>query len=92
VFHEKGKPSLRKALVQLVTLTNTMSGRFGWVNASYVVGLSIINIHMRRALGTLTPYETFAKATQMKIDEEKEHELENGVGELSMGDAVVEDT
>ena len=47
---------------------------------------------MRRALGTLTPYETFAKATQMKIDEEEEPELENGVGELSIGDAVVEET
>jgi len=63
---------------------------FGWVNASYVVGLSIINIHMRRALGTLTPYETFAKATQMKIDEEEELELENGVGEFSIGDAAIE--
>ena len=71
----------------------TNAGRFGWVNASYVVGLSIINIHMRRALGTLTPYETFAKATQMKIDEEEEEpDLENGVGELSIGDAVTEET
>ena len=69
----------------------TSVGRFGWVNASYVVGLSIINTHMRRALGTLTPYETFAKATQMKVDEEKEPELESGVGELSIGDAVVEE-
>lgn len=69
-----------------------MPGRFGWVNASYVVGLSIINIHMRRALGTLTPYETFAKATQMTIDEEEESDLENGVGELSIGDGVTEET
>jgi hypothetical protein len=46
---------------------------------------------MRRALGTLTPYETFAKATQMKIDEEEEPDLENGVGELSIDD-VTEDT
>jgi hypothetical protein len=68
------------------------AGRFGWVNASYVVGLSIINIHMKRALGTLTPYETFAKATQMKIDEEEEPELENGVGEVSIDDVVTEET
>ena len=60
--------------------------RFGWVNASYVVGLSIINIHMKRALGTLTPYETFAKATKMKIDEEPS--IENGVGDLSVEEAV----
>lgn len=31
---------------------------------------------MRRALGTLTPYDTFAKATQMKIDEEGDSELD----------------
>ena len=47
---------------------------------------------MRRALGTLTPYETFAKATQMTIDEEEESDLENGVGEFSIGDAVTEET
>ncbi|KAG9245152.1 neutral trehalase [Calycina marina] len=36
---------------------------FGWVNASYVYGLTIVNTHMRRALGTLTPYEQYARAT-----------------------------
>lgn len=45
----------------------TRSRRFGWVNASYVYGLQIVNAHMRRALGTLTPYETFVKA----LDENK---------------------
>ncbi|KAL6908918.1 glycoside hydrolase family 37 protein [Trichoderma evansii] len=38
---------------------------FGWVNASYVYGLQIVNAHMRRALGTLTPYETFIKAIEL---------------------------
>ncbi|KAK4113622.1 glycoside hydrolase family 37 protein [Canariomyces notabilis] len=37
---------------------------FGWVNASYIYGLQIVNAHMRRALGTLTPYETFVKAVE----------------------------
>ncbi|KAL8404134.1 hypothetical protein RB594_009120 [Gaeumannomyces avenae] len=37
---------------------------FGWVNASYIYGLQIINAHMRRALGTLTPYDTFIKAVE----------------------------
>ncbi len=41
--------------------------RFGWVNASYVYGLSFIPMHMKRALGTLTPHETFAKATELKL-------------------------
>ncbi|KAJ5606366.1 treB [Penicillium lagena] len=35
---------------------------FGWVNASYVYGLEILNAHMRRALGAITPYETYHKA------------------------------
>ncbi|KAJ5393410.1 uncharacterized protein N7487_011051 [Penicillium crustosum] len=35
---------------------------FGWVNASYVYGLEILNAHMRRSLGTITPYETYHKA------------------------------
>jgi alpha,alpha-trehalase len=42
----------------------TRYGRFGWVNASYIYGLQIVNAHMRRALGTLTPYETFVKALE----------------------------
>ena len=46
---------------------NTNLSRFGWVNASYVYGLSFIPMHMKRALGTLTPYETFAKATEIKL-------------------------
>ncbi|GJC98459.1 trehalase [Colletotrichum higginsianum] len=37
---------------------------FGWVNASYVYGLQIVNAHMRRALGTLTPYNTFHDAIE----------------------------
>ncbi|EXJ89801.1 neutral trehalase [Capronia epimyces CBS 606.96] len=40
---------------------------FGWVNASYVYGLSFIPMHMKRALGTITPYDTFAKATEIKL-------------------------
>ncbi|KAJ5125421.1 Neutral trehalase [Penicillium atrosanguineum] len=35
---------------------------FGWVNASYVYGLEILNAHMRRSLGAITPYETYRKA------------------------------
>ncbi|KAM5513573.1 trehalase [Fusarium oxysporum f. sp. phaseoli] len=35
---------------------------FGWVNASYVYGLQTITTHMRRALGTVTPYETLSRA------------------------------
>lgn len=37
---------------------------FGWVNASYVLGLTIVNAHMRRALGACTRYDQFIKATE----------------------------
>jgi len=43
--------------------TNTLCS-FGWVNASYVYGLQLVNAHMRRALGTLTPWEVYRKATE----------------------------
>ncbi|KAK2593839.1 alpha,alpha-trehalase nth1 [Conoideocrella luteorostrata] len=36
---------------------------FGWANSSYVYGLQIIDAQMRRALGALTPWETFVRAT-----------------------------
>jgi hypothetical protein len=39
------------------------SGRFGWVNASYVYGLGFTNAHMQRAIGTLTDWDSYAKAT-----------------------------
>ncbi|KAI9753064.1 MAG: hypothetical protein M4579_005363 [Chaenotheca gracillima] len=35
---------------------------FGWVNASYVYGLSIIDSHMKRALAVCAPYELYAQA------------------------------
>lgn len=42
--------------------------RFGWVNASYVYGLQIINAHMKRALGACTPFDSFRKATERDED------------------------
>ncbi|KAJ2894335.1 trehalase-domain-containing protein [Zalerion maritima] len=38
---------------------------FGWVNASYICGLSILSSGHKRALGTLTPYDTYIKAQEM---------------------------
>lgn len=40
--------------------------RFGWVNASYVYGLNLVSTDMKRALGTLTPWETFERAQKAK--------------------------
>lgn len=36
------------------------------MNASYVYGLQFITTEMKRALGTLTPYDTFEKAQQLR--------------------------
>lgn len=44
--------------VCIILTTNS----FGWVNASYVIGLDIVNAHMRRALGALTTWDTFSRA------------------------------
>lgn len=43
-------------------------GRFGWVNASYVFGLTIVTGHMRRALGTLTPWDTFYNRAMLESE------------------------
>jgi hypothetical protein len=90
VCHGKGKQASPPCPHQSQRVLTSVE-RFGWVNASYVVGLSMINIHMKRALGTLTPYETFAKATRMRIDEEHDSDLENGVDELSVEGALLEE-
>ena len=42
----------------------TVFGSFGWVNASYVYGLQIVNAHMKRALGAVTTWDTFKKMTE----------------------------
>jgi hypothetical protein len=52
---------------RLATDPGVDNSRFGWVNASYVYGLSFLPMHMKRALGTLTPYDTFEKATKIKL-------------------------
>ncbi|KAK0287378.1 alpha,alpha-trehalase nth1 [Friedmanniomyces endolithicus] len=43
---------------------------FGWVNASYVYGLQIVNAHMKRALGAVTTWDTFKKMTEGHGDAE----------------------
>lgn len=48
-------------------LTNIHS--FGWVNASYVYALQIIDdTHMERALGAITDWDTFKKVTTGEYD------------------------
>ena len=39
------------------------------MNASYVYGLQIVNEHMKRALGAVTPWETFQKMTELPAEE-----------------------
>jgi hypothetical protein len=35
---------------------------FGWVNASYIYGLTLLSAHMRRALGALTDWDSYERA------------------------------
>jgi hypothetical protein len=35
---------------------------FGWVNASYIYGLTLLSAHQGRALGALTDWDSYAKA------------------------------
>lgn len=58
--------AVRSLLNSVGKCANCINNRFGWVNASYVYGLQITSAHMRRALGTLTPYSQYAKATQLQ--------------------------
>ena len=36
--------------------------RFGWVNASYIYGLTLLSAHMRRAIGAMTDWDSYEKA------------------------------
>ena len=40
----------------------------GWVNASYVYGMSFMSAHMKRALQCLTPWPTYDKAQQTRLE------------------------
>lgn len=41
---------------------------FGWVNASFVYGLKFLPMHMKRALGTITPWKIFEEKTAIRLD------------------------
>ena len=55
------------------------------MNASYVYGLSLLKDHAKRAVGALTPYETFRKATATALDDFDEEVLE----EMESGDEYI---
>ncbi|KAJ1846351.1 alpha,alpha-trehalase nth1, partial [Coemansia sp. RSA 2703] len=46
---------------------------FGWMNASYQVGLTYLTTHMRRALGMLTPPDMFFAKSNWKTDGTASH-------------------
>lgn len=52
------------------------------MNASYVYALQIVNAHMKRALGAVTPWDTFKRMTEAAEDPvdflHKDHTYENG--------------
>ncbi|KAJ2784537.1 alpha,alpha-trehalase nth1 [Coemansia javaensis] len=46
---------------------------FGWMNASFQVGLSLLGSHMRRALGALTEPDKFFQRANWRIDGTASH-------------------
>ncbi|KAK3686947.1 alpha,alpha-trehalase nth1 [Vermiconidia calcicola] len=67
---------------------------FGWVNASYVYGLQIVNAHMKRALGAVTTWDTFKKMTEAADAEEaadvlkKANEHDKSAGKVHVAEHV----
>lgn len=49
-------------MVSPLVLSFLTMDRFGWVNASYIYGMTLISAHMKRALGALTTWDTFEQA------------------------------
>ena len=58
-FEAKGKGT-RVGLFERYWLI--VGDSFGWTNASYLYGLSLMSVHAKRALGVNADYEAFAKA------------------------------
>jgi hypothetical protein len=50
-------------LFALVFWLTDSSNRFGWVNASFQIGLTLLGSHAKRALGACIPPEAFFNAT-----------------------------
>ncbi|KAJ2077068.1 alpha,alpha-trehalase nth1 [Coemansia sp. RSA 988] len=46
---------------------------FGWMNASYQIGLTYLTNHMRRALGMLTPPDVFFQKSNWRVDDTPSH-------------------
>ena len=47
---------------------NNFTNSFGWVNASYQIGLDIISSHMQRALGACIPPDAFFRMTDTEVE------------------------
>lgn len=39
------------------------ASRFGWVNASYVVGLKVLDDELRKGLEAMVPYDEYKKGS-----------------------------
>lgn len=61
---------------------------FGWMNASYQIGLGILPIHMRRALGTCTSPDIFFERLLQKQFAEAKEITQNG--EVTAAITVIE--
>jgi hypothetical protein len=65
----KGSPRKGKLFeIVIIPAILTVFYRFGWTNASFQYGLSIINPRMRRALEMCAPYETYDRNAPLTRD------------------------
>jgi hypothetical protein len=62
----KGKSLFSNVALVEVIFMLTRYCRFGWTNASYIHGLSILSLHAKRALGVGAPYELYASAIKKR--------------------------
>lgn len=51
------------ALVAVMGVPLLTMRRFGWVNASYVVGLEVLDDELRKGLEGMIPYDEYKKAS-----------------------------
>lgn len=62
---KKGKHSRSSSpFLSPAFIFSNMLSRFGWTNASYVVGLDFLNTHQKRALGVLATWDAYEKGDQ----------------------------
>ncbi len=62
----KGKLIFKHKASTVFVFVLTWYCSFGWTNASYIHGLSILSLHAKRALGVGATYESYTNAIKKR--------------------------